>query len=254
MIIGLRAGHSDNCTGAVGIVDEHNQMKLYYAAVKALLESYGHTVIDCNSNSNTENGELSEGATKANNAKCDLFISLHMNCYDTTAHGTEVLVSSINSKAYPVAQKLVNNFSELGFTNRGVKFESLYEMNHINCGNIISEICFCDSQIDIDIYNQYSWDKLAHVLCNAIDSNISKDASETNTVTSKGYIITTYLPHASTAYDGVDINSILRYFIGVKCYMRGNAKGVWIETEYLDINKCNELKSTLGSWFYNIDK
>ena len=32
MKIGLRAGHSDNCTGAVGIVDEHAQMKLYYSA------------------------------------------------------------------------------------------------------------------------------------------------------------------------------------------------------------------------------
>src|SRR5471030_2715858 len=172
MVIGLRAGHSDNCEGAVGIVNEHDQMKLYYAAVKVLLESYGHTVIDCNSNSNTENGELSEGATKANNNNCDLFISLHMNCYDTTAHGTEVLVSSTSSKAYPYAQRLVCNFSELGFTSRGVKFESLYEMNHINCGNIISEICFCDSATDIAIFNKYSWDKLAHVLCNAIDSNI----------------------------------------------------------------------------------
>jgi N-acetylmuramoyl-L-alanine amidase len=41
MIIGLRAGHSDNCTGAIGIVDEHEQMKKYYVAVKAVFEKYG---------------------------------------------------------------------------------------------------------------------------------------------------------------------------------------------------------------------
>jgi len=176
MIIGLRAGHSDNCTGAVGIVNEHDQMKLYYAAVKNVLEMYGHTVINCNSNANTENGELSEGARIANddNNKCELFISLHMNASDSGGHGTEVLVSSASSKAYPYAQKLVSNFAELGFTNRGVKFVQDYEMNHINCGNIISEICFCDSQIDIDIFNKYSWEQLAYTFCNAIDSNIPK--------------------------------------------------------------------------------
>jgi N-acetylmuramoyl-L-alanine amidase len=255
MIIGLRAGHSDNCEGAVGIVNEHEQMKKYYAAVKAVLEQYGHTVIDCNSNANTENAELSEGANKANSANCDLFISLHMNCYNGSAHGTEVLVSSENSSAYQYAQRLLNNYAELGFACRGVKFEKLYEMNHINCGNIISEICFCDSQEDIDIYNQYSWEKLAHVLCNAIDESISKEPIENiSNSTGQGYVVTAYLPTAYEGYDGVDINYILGYFQGVKTYVRGNDKGVWIETGYMPIEQCNKLKETLGSWFYSIEQ
>lgn len=253
MKIGLRAGHSDNCTGAIGIVDEHEQMKLYYAAVKSVLEKYGHTVVDCNSNANTENGELSEGASKANNNNVDFFASLHMNCFNGQAHGCEVLVSSASSTAYPVAQRLVSNFSELGFANRGVKFVKDYEMNHINCGNIISEICFCDSQDDIDIYNKYSWNQLAHVFCNAIDPNIPKEVTE-DTQSEKGYVVTNYLPHSSPNYDGVDINYVLGYFNGIKCYMKGNAKGIWIETEYLDIKTCDSLKSTLGSWFYSIEK
>ena len=160
MKIGLRAGHSDNCTGAIGIVDEHEEMKKYYSAVKKVFEEYGHTIIDCNSNGYNANQELSEGAEKCNSNNCDLFISLHMNCFNGSAHGTEVLVSSENSSAYQYAQRLVNNFSDLGFSNRGVKFEKLYEMNHISCGNIISELCFCDSKKDIDIYNKYSWKNL----------------------------------------------------------------------------------------------
>ncbi|AGF54810.1 N-acetylmuramoyl-L-alanine amidase [Clostridium phage HM T] len=257
MIIGLRAGHSDNCTGAIGIVDEHMQMKKYYEAVKAVFEKYGHTVIDCNSNAGTQNGELSEGAEKCNSANCDLFISLHMNCYNGSAHGTEVLVSSDASTAYPYAQRLVNNFAELGFYNRGVKFEKLYEMNHIRCGNLISEICFCDSKDDIDIYNKYSWDDLAHVLCNAIDSEIPKYFDEKiNASTKKGYIVTTYLPNGNNgdgSFQGVDLNYVLNYFQGIKCYARGNEKGVWIESQYLDMDKCLELKETLGSWFYAIN-
>ena len=254
MKIGLRGGHSANCIGAVGIVDEYSQMQKYYQAVKSVFEKYGHTVIDCNSNGNNANIELSEGANKSNSANCDLFISLHMNCFNGSAHGTEVLVSSSSSKAYPYAQRLVNNFAELGFANRGVKFESLYEMNHISAPNLISEICFCDSQEDMNIYNQYSWEKLAHVLCNAIDSNIPKDVTNTQiTVPTKGYVVTNYLPHSSPSYDGVDINYVLSYFKDIKCYVRGNGKGVWIETQYLDLAKCNELKNTLGSWFYSIE-
>jgi N-acetylmuramoyl-L-alanine amidase len=257
MKIGLRAGHSDNCTGAIGIVDEHEQMKIYCKAVKAVFEEYGHTVVDCNSNGSNASAELSEGAAASNNASCDLFISLHMNCYNGEAHGTETLVSSTSSGAYQYATNLVNNFAEMGFTNRGVKCESLYEMNHINAPNIISEICFCDNAEDIAIYNQYSWEQLAHILCNAIDSNIPKEvesSTATTTDTTKGYVVTNYLPHSSDSYDGVDISYVLSYFDGVKCYVRGNGKGVWIETEYLSLDKCNSLKEILGSWFYLIEK
>ncbi|WP_459482138.1 N-acetylmuramoyl-L-alanine amidase [Clostridium saccharoperbutylacetonicum] len=258
MKIGLRAGHSDNCEGAVGIVNEHEQMKKYYAAVKSVLEQYGHTVIDCNSNANTENGELSEGANISNSNNVDLFASLHMNCYDGSAHGCEVLVTSASSGAYPYAQRLVSNYAELGFANRGIKFQSLYEMNHISAPNLISEICFCDSQQDMNIYNQYSWEKLAHVFCNAIDSNIPKDVDSNVTDTEEtGYIVTAYLPNGyqgNNEFNGVDADYVLQYFNGIKCYFRGNDKGVWIETQRFPISKCNELKLTLGSWFYSIEK
>lgn len=253
MKIGLRAGHSDNCTGAVGIVDEHEQMKKYYAEVKTVFETYGHTIIDCNSNADTEGRELSEGTNIANSNNVDFFASLHMNCYNSQAHGTEVLVSSESSRAYPYAQRLVSNFAELGFTNRGVKFVKDYEMNHIAAPNIISEICFCDSKEDIDIYNKYSWEQLAYVFCNAIDPNIPKTPPVKEEVKhDRSYIITNYLPH-SDGYNGVDINYYLGYFDGVKCYVRGNDKGVWIETEYVSIDKCNDLKNKLGNLFYSIE-
>lgn len=255
MIVGLRGGHSINCEGAVGIVNEYEQMQKYFQKVKAVLETYGHTVIDCNSNASSQGGELSEGADMANSNNVDFFVSLHMNCFNGQSHGTEVLVSSENSKAYPVAQRLVDNFAELGFANRGVKFEKLYEMNHISAPNIISEICFCDSQVDMDIYNKYSWEQLAYVLCNAIDTNIPKSVITNNETTQndRGYIVTKYLPH-DEGYDGVDINCYLAYFEGVKCYVRGSDKGIWIETQYLSMDKCNELKKTLGNWFYSIEK
>lgn len=251
MKIGLRGGHSSNCVGAVGIVNEYEQMQQYFRYVRDLLTQYGHTVIDCNSNGSNANAELSEGASKANAANVDLFVSLHMNASNGQGHGVEALVSSEASKALPYAQRLCTNFGSLGFTKRGVKYEKLYEMNHIAAGNIIFEICFCDSETDMAIYKGCSWQILAHRFCNAIDSNIPADPAAT---TDKGYIVTNYLPPLSVTYDGVDINNVLEYFKGIKCYVRGNNKGVWIETQYLSITKCNELKNSLCSWFYEIKK
>ncbi|AIY80212.1 N-acetylmuramoyl-L-alanine amidase family protein [Clostridium botulinum 202F] len=251
MKIGLRAGHSDNCIGAIGILNEHEQMKKYYEVVKEVFEEYGHTVIDCNSNANSQNAELSEGVNKANSNNVDLFASLHMNSFNGQASGTEVLVSSTSSKAYPIAQRLVNNFAELGFLNRGVKCERLFEMNHCEAPNIISEICFCDSKKDIDIYNKYSWEQLGHVFCNAIDGNIPKTVSEKTT----GYIVTGYLPNGfkgDNSFTGVDLEYVLSYFKGIRCYMRHDIKGQWIETQTLPYSKCLEFKETLGSWFYKI--
>lgn len=247
MKIGLRGGHSSKVKGAVGIVDEYEQMQSFYKYVAQLLTSYGHTIVDCNSNGATEGIELSEGVHKANTNNVDLFISLHMNSYNGQAYGTECLVSSASSGAYSYAKKICNNFGTLGFRNRGVKFEKKYEMNNVKAANIIFELCFCDNVSDIEIYNKYSWTKLAHTLCNAIDRNIPSEPIE-----GKGYIVTNYLPYAYDGYNGVNIKYILQYFNNVKCYVRANNIGIWIETEYITMSKCKDLKNSLGSWFYSI--
>ncbi|AQR98099.1 N-acetylmuramoyl-L-alanine amidase [Clostridium saccharoperbutylacetonicum] len=250
MKIGLRGGHSANCIGAVGIVNEYEQMQKYFKAVSQVLTDYGHTVIDCNSNGSNAGAELSEGATKSNTAGVDLFVSLHMNASNGQGHGVETLVSSANSGAYKYALNLCNNFGSL-FTNRGVKFENLYEMNHIQAPNIIFELCFCDNETDIMIYNNYSWDQLAYRFANAIDPNIPIEPPTDN---QKGYVVTNYLPPLSAIYDGVNVNAVLEYFEGVTCYVRGNNNGVWIETQYLSLSKCQELKNTLDLLFYEIKR
>lgn len=249
MKIGLRGGHSKNCTGAVGLVHEYGQMQQFYNHVSKLLTEYGHTVVDCNSNASTQANELAEGAKKANDANVDLFISLHMNSYDGNAYGTECYIASTASGSYKYAKKICENFESLGFKNRGVKVKSYYEMKNIKAPNIIFEICFCDSKKDIDIYNKYSWEQLSHMLCNAIDNNIPSNSEE-----KKVYIVTKYLPQAYAGYDGVDIKAIIdKYFEGVKCYIRGNQKGVWIETEYLKLNKCENIRNELKELFYSVE-
>ncbi|WP_238899471.1 GH25 family lysozyme [Clostridium sp. YIM B02500] len=70
-----------------------------------------------------------------------------------------------------------------------------------------------------------------------------------------GYVVTNYLPNGyqgDNSFNGVDADYVLQYFKDVRCYFRGNEKGVWIETQNISMSKCLELKETLGSWFYDI--
>lgn len=69
----------------------------------------------------------------------------------------------------------------------------------------------------------------------------------------RGYIITNYLPTAYEGYNGVNVDEIIKkYFKDVTTYVIRNNKGIWIETQYLSKEKCEELKQGLGSLFYSI--
>ncbi|WP_244832946.1 peptidoglycan recognition family protein [Clostridium sp. BJN0001] len=68
----------------------------------------------------------------------------------------------------------------------------------------------------------------------------------------KYYVVTSYLPSAYSGYDGIDINYVLSYFKDIKTYVRGNNKGIWIETQYISKEKAEELKKVLDSWFCKI--
>lgn len=129
-----------------------------------------------------------------------------------------------------------------------------------------------DSRTEMPINQYNAWCELKSYLCNQygdmpIYGHREKGSSEcpgknfplekvkaATSQHSKGYVVTNYLPNAYEGYDGIDINYVLSYFKGVKTYMRHNNKGMWIETQMLPIEKCNELKSILGSLFYSIDQ
>lgn len=183
MKLSLRGGHSANCQGAVGLRNEYTCMQELYKYTEQVLKKYGHTVINCNSNGSNSNAELSEGARKSNNANVDLFISLHMNALNGNAYGTEAWVHSKGCRAEAVAKRLVNNFATLGFYNRGVKYNAkYYEMRNVSAPNIIFETCFCDSQKDVAIMDSTTYEKMAYLIANAIDSNIPKNPVATEQV------------------------------------------------------------------------
>ena len=65
---------------------------------------------------------LLERAYIANEANADLFVSVHTNAVTSRqAHGAEVLVYSLTSSSVPIAEDILDNLTELGLRNRGVK-------------------------------------------------------------------------------------------------------------------------------------
>lgn len=173
MKIGLRAGHSPNCLGAIGLRNEWACMNELYKYVESVLVEYGHTVVNCNSTSSSVDGELWSGVSRANDAGVDLFISLHMNCSNGEGHGVEAWTYNRFSRANSVAIRLCKNFSTLGLYNRGVKYNSkYYEMRNADAPNIIFETMFCDSKTDISIWSKTPYEKMARLIANAIDENI----------------------------------------------------------------------------------
>lgn len=176
MKIGIRGGHSPNCKGAMGFIDEQAEVRIWSAKVMEVLKQHGHIVIDCNSNANNSNSDLAEGVNKCNANNCDIYIDLHMNAFNGNAYGTEVWCYNTSSnKAKGVGTRFCNNMNEIGFFNRGVKYNTgYYVLRNTKCEALIIEALFCDNRGDVDRYNKTSWDVLAYLTANAIDPNIPK--------------------------------------------------------------------------------
>lgn len=64
------------------------------------------------------------------------------------------------------------------------------------------------------------------------------------------YVVTNYLPADPNNYTNMEtFNQIMK---GDRYYIRHNEKGIWIETQYLEYNRCLELKNQFGNLFWNI--
>ena len=166
MKIGLRGGHSPNCKGAMGYLDEQAEVRKIYKELKPLLEAQGHTVIDCNSNASNVWSELSEGTNKANANGCDMYVTIHMNASGGAGHGAEVWV--YNDSAYTEASNVCYYLAELGLTNRGVKYSTeLHDLNASAMPAMIVETLFCDNASDTEIYNAYGASGIAKAIAKA---------------------------------------------------------------------------------------
>lgn len=183
MKIGLRGGHSPNCKGAIGLIDEQAEVRKIYNELAPMLQAVGHAVVDCNSNASNVSSELSDGTNKANSAGCDIYVTLHMNAAGTaSAGGTEVwLYDSSNPTTNTIASNICKNFAGKGFVNRGVKYSSGYhDLNASNMPAMIVETLFCTGTDDVARYRNLGTKGIAELIAKAIDSKASAGSGQGN--------------------------------------------------------------------------
>ncbi|MBE6055848.1 N-acetylmuramoyl-L-alanine amidase [Clostridium sp.] len=155
MKIGIDCGHtlSGADYGAVGIKAESNLTREVGTKVIAKLQTLGHTVIKCYKDScSSLNDSLSYRTNTANSNGVNLYVSIHFNCYNGSAYGTEVF--TYGGKELSEARQVLNNICVLGYTNRGIKDGSnLYVLKHTKAKAMLIECCFCDNRNDMNRFN-----------------------------------------------------------------------------------------------------
>ena len=160
MKIAIDCGHGvGKDTGAVGSIAEETIINHVGNLVINKLKSLGHNVVEVRPyKANSVGDSLSQRVNKANSNNCDLFVSIHANAGG--GRGTEVF--TYGGRNVPQARNVLNNIVSLGFVNRGIKDGSgLYVVKHSNMTAMLIEVCFVDTQSDVDLYNSLGAEKIA---------------------------------------------------------------------------------------------
>jgi len=169
MRIGVDFGHgTGQDRGANGYLNEENIIREYGPLVIAGLQKLGHTVYNVTPTQPglTLDQSLAYRVNYANSLKVDLFVSCHVNAFQTdVAQGCEVEYLSNAGKTY--ADKICTEIAKLGFVNRGSKPRpNLYVLKYTSAVAVLIEPFFCDTKSDCNKYN-------ATTLANAIIRGIT---------------------------------------------------------------------------------
>lgn len=248
MKFGIDLGHGvGQDRGAVGNIAEETIINAVGTVVISKLKELGHSVVELRpSSASSVQDSLQQRYNKADYYNVDMVASIHANAGEGV--GTEVF--TYNAKEVPQARAVLNNIVSLGFKNRGIKDGSgLAMVKRPKATSMLIECCFVDS-VDIDKYNSVGAEKIANAIVSGLVGQKIKETEEKS-----GYVITDYLPNGykgDSSFTGVDLEYVLSYLKNIRCYAKGDSKGVWIETQVLPYSRCLELKEILGTWFYAI--
>ncbi|WP_186430870.1 N-acetylmuramoyl-L-alanine amidase [Clostridium sp. BSD9I1] len=181
MKIAIDFGHgTGQDRGAVGNLNEEVTVREFGPVIIEGLKKLGNIVYDVTPKQSglTLAQSLAYRVNMANYYKVDLFVSLHLNAFNTNAHGCEVEYISVSGKTY--ADKICKEVAKLGFENRGAKArENLYVLKYTNMPAILIESFFCDNISDCNLYNK---NKLANAIIKGItDKEANMDVPKEQT-------------------------------------------------------------------------
>ena len=179
MVIGINCGHTVSGTigsGAVGFINESDEVRIVGGMLASALTEQGHSVVSCtNDYANSTSENLSKIVSMANAQPLDLFVSIHFN----SGGGKGCEVFTYGGKHFDEAERVCENLNGLGFVNRGIKDGSnLYVVRRSNAKAMLIEVCFVDTDTDVDLYKKLGAGKIAQAICNAITGEKSEDEGE----------------------------------------------------------------------------
>lgn len=153
----ISSGHSINCQGASGYVNEVTEARKVVDRVTEILQECGKSVAKYHDTSYDVNQNLRNIVNFHNNYGSGIDVSVHFNAYQTTSNpmGVEVLYTG-NGNGKIVAAELSKAIAEAGgFKNRGAKERNnLYFLRNTDKTSVLIEVCFCDSKRDTDLYRE----------------------------------------------------------------------------------------------------
>ena len=213
------------------------------------LKALGHTVIEVRPSSATSvSNSLVQRVQKANNNNADLYISIHANAGG--GKGTEVY--TYQGKEVKEARNVLNNLCSLGFANRGIKGNNLFVTHYSNMTSMLIEVCFIDTQSDVELYQSIGNNKIADSIVRGLVgetstvSNISRPVEiKTNTTSHKAYDVAILQQElnsqckANLVVDNIAGPKTLNACIMVRIGARGNITR-WIQ------NRLNSLGYNCG--------
>jgi N-acetylmuramoyl-L-alanine amidase len=169
MKIAIDIGHNaPPDTGASGLKNEDEINKLIGHSLSKKLKERNHEVYLVGpSSALTVRDSLKVRCAKSNAWGADLFISIHNNCFNQKAFGTECF--ALSQKGYLFASAIHRRLVSLGFYGRGIKDGGhLFVIKHTNAPAVLVECFFVDSLRDCAIFDSLGPEKIAEAIAGGI--------------------------------------------------------------------------------------
>lgn len=200
MKIAIDLGHGVNKDGgAIGIISEESVIRDVGNKVIEGLKNLGHDVLSVRpSSASSVTDSLSKRTEASNNFGADLFVSIHANA----GGGIGSEVYTYGGKEMTQARNVLNNLVSLGFRDRGIKSEELYVINHTSADAMLVEICFVDTDSDVQLYNSLGSSVIAKAIVDGltgVESVITQN--EKPTIDSSNITYSTHLKDWQLAYN-----------------------------------------------------
>ena len=168
MKISISSGHGKYISGAIGIINEHDEAVLVVNALAKQLRNRDVEVVTFEDTASKTQSENLDRIVDWHNAQspCDVAISVHFNAFEQRSQpvGTEVWYYSQQALAADLSAAIAS----VGLIDRGAKKStSLAFLTGTTDKSVLLEICFVDSEADCAIYAD-RFDDICEVLADTL--------------------------------------------------------------------------------------